>query len=234
MVEELIGWLTPVLIFVVGLTVRALLLVGIMLAVGIPIVAALFGWQGLVWLADRVAGLRKVGHLRFRENAYYTPAHLWVQERAHALRVGVDDVAQRLLPEIQGVALRQPGTEVTKGDAIGEISCPEGVITLKAPVTGVIESINERVVRKPILVHRDPYRAWLVEVRPKADGYTQWPSAERARAWLAEEDRRLTDFFEHELGIAMADGGELLMPAHKALTKNQWDKIRAEFLDRVA
>lgn len=234
MVEQLLGWLTPVLIFVVGLTVRALLLVGIMLVVGIPIVAALFGWQGLVWLADRAAGLRQVGHLRFRENAYYTPAHLWVQERAALLRVGVDDVAQRLLPEIQAVALREPGSEVRKGEPIGEISCPEGVITLKAPVTGVIQSVNDRVVRKPALVHRDPYRAWLVEVRPKANGYTQWPSADKAREWLAEEDRRLSDFFEHQLGIATADGGELLMPPHKALTKEQWEKIRSEFLDRAA
>ncbi len=234
MVEQLLGWLTPVLIFVVGLTARALLLVAIMLIVGIPIVAALFGWQGLVWLADRAAGLRQVGHLRFREHAYYTPAHLWVQEHAHLLRVGVDDVAQRLLPEIQAVALKEPGTEVAKGDPIGEISCPEGVITLKAPVTGVIQAINARVVRKPVLVHRDPYRAWLVEVRPKADGYTQWPSEERARAWLAEEDRRLSDFFEHQLGIATADGGELLMPPHKALTPAQWEAIRSSFLDRAA
>src|SRR5512138_197001 len=119
MVEQLVGWLTPVLIFVVGLTVRALLLVGIMLIVGIPIVAALFGWQGLRWLMDRAAGLRQVGHLRFLENAYYTPTHLWVQQRAEALRVGLDDVAQRVLPEIAAVTLPVPGTAVAKGDPIG-------------------------------------------------------------------------------------------------------------------
>jgi glycine cleavage system H protein len=230
MVEQLIGWLTPVLIFLVGLTVRALLLVGVMIVVGIPIVAALFGWQGVTWLADRALGLRKVGHLRFLETAYYTPAHLWLQERGEAIRLGLDDVAQKVLPEIRAVALREAGTEVTKGEPIGEISCPEGVITIKAPVNGIIAVVNDRVIRQPVLLHRDPYRAWLMEVRPKADGYTQWPSADRAREWLAEEDRRLTDFFEHQLGIATADGGELLMPAHKALTPQQWDTIRKSFL----
>ncbi len=111
MVEQLVGWLTPVLIFVIGLTLRALLLVAVMVVIGVPIVAALFGWQGVSYLMDRALGLRKVGHLRFLENAYYSPAHLWVQKRnADALRLGLDDVAQRVLPEIRAVSLRDTGT----------------------------------------------------------------------------------------------------------------------------
>jgi hypothetical protein len=81
------------------------------------------------------------------------------------------------------------------------------------------------------LLHADPYRrAWLVEVRAADSSHESLPSGRRARAWLAREDARLTDFLEHQLGIAAADGGELMVPPHRLLSPAQWDAVMRGFL----
>jgi glycine cleavage system H protein len=235
MLEQASGWLAPVAILIAGLVIRALLFAGILIIVGVPIVAALFGWQGVVWLADRAAGIRQVGHLRWREGCYYAPAHLWLRQRGeNQVRVGIDDVAQRVLPGILTVGLPPLGTVVARGDPIGNLCFADEVVTLRSPVGGTIRAVNERVVQQPDLLHRDPYRrAWLVEVRPSELSYLQLPIADRARAWLADEGRRLTELMEGQCGIAAADGGELAVAPKHVLTPAQWRQIRSSLLDRA-
>ena len=81
------------------------------------------------------------------------------------------------------------------------------------------------------MLHANPYRrGWLVEVQTDGSSHKSLPSGRRARAWLAREDARLTDFLEHQLGIAAADGGELMVPPHRLLSPAQWDAVLRGFL----
>jgi glycine cleavage system H protein len=94
-----------------------------------------------------------------------------------------------------------------------------------------VAAVNEAVREVPSLLHRDPYRrAWLVDVRPDGSDHTRLPSGRQARAWLAREDERLTRFLEHQLGIAAADGGDVMVPPHRLLSPEQWDAVRRGFL----
>ncbi|OFW09200.1 MAG: hypothetical protein A3H96_05640 [Acidobacteria bacterium RIFCSPLOWO2_02_FULL_67_36] len=231
MLDSLIQWLSTPLLFVAGLVVRALVAILILAVIVIPLAGLIAGWTWLMRGVDRAAGLHTVGHVRWRRGCYYTPGHLWLRPRAGAVRIGLDDVAQRVLPEIAEVALAVEGTTVHRGDALGRIRCADGTVVLRAPVAGVVAGINHRLEKTPALLHRDPYRrAWLVDVRPKDVDYTTLPSDDRAREWIASEDRRLTEFLEHQLGVAAADGGELTVPPHRLLTPAQWDAVRAGFL----
>jgi glycine cleavage system H lipoate-binding protein len=229
-------WLSGAVIFVLGLLVRALIAALILAAIVVPIAVALYAWEWLTRAADRASGLQRVGHVRWRRGLYYTPGHLWLQRRRDDnVRIGVDDVAQRVLPEIAAVTLPQEGAAVSKGDALGSIRCFDGTVVLRAPVTGIVQAVNRRLLRAPSLLHRDPYRrAWLVEMRPKDTKYQELPAGDRARTWLATEDQRLTEFLEHQLGVAAADGGELMVPPQRLLSPEQWDAVRKGFLDRVA
>ena len=223
-------------IVVVGLLVRAVVAIAILAAFAAPIVLSVYAWVALSAWWQRSTGRDKVGHLRWRQGVYYTPGHLWLRpEGLTRLRVGIDDVAQRVLPDIATVRVPEKGTEVKKGDMIGEIRCEDdAVVVLRAPVDGVIGAINTRVAVLPSLLHRDPYgNGWLVELKPKDREYERFPVNTDAKAWLAREDTRLTHFFEQELGIAAADGGELVLPPHKLLTATQWAAVRAGFLDLV-
>jgi glycine cleavage system H protein len=224
--------LSTVAVFLVGLIARAALAILVLAAIVVPIAAAVAGWSWLVALADRIAGLRRVGHLAWRNGCYYTPGHLWLRpDGAGTLRVGLDDLGQRLLAHVGGVSLAPAGTAVRQGERLGTIRCGEGEVLLRAPVSGTIAAVNGRLERTPSLLHHDPYRrAWMVDIRPDGDDYRALPMGERARAWFAREDARLTEFFERRLGVAAADGGELILPAHNILTPDDWQRLMAEFL----
>jgi glycine cleavage system H protein len=232
MLESTIALLQTALVLLVGLTIRALIAVAIIAAVALPIAGVLLAWKGTQRLRERAAGLGRVGHLRWRRGNFYSPGHLWVRRRRAAIvRIGLDDVGQRVLPEIDVVTLPVTGTAVNKGDVLGLIRCFNGTVPLRAPVAGVIAAVNDAVCRTPSLLHADPYRrAWLVEMRTDGEEHLALPSGSRARAWLASEDERLTDFLEHQLGIAAADGGELMVPPHRLLTPAQWDAVVRGFL----
>ena len=232
MLESTIALLQTALVFIAGLAIRALVAVTIIAAIALPIAGLLLAWKGVQRLGERASGLGRVGHLRWRRGNYYSPSHLWLRPRAAGhVRIGLDDVAQRVLPEIDNVTLTAAGTTVRKGDAIGLIRCFSGTVQLRAPLAGVVASVNDAVRRTPSLLHSDPYRrAWLVEVQAADSSHESLPSGRRARAWLAREDARLTDFLEHQLGIAAADGGELMVPPHRLLSPAQWDAVMRGFL----
>lgn len=232
MLDSLLNVLTPPAVFVAGLIVRALLAILVLATIVIPIAAALMAWTWFRRGVDRATGVQKVGHVRWREGCYYTPGHLWLRPLGlQAVRIGVDDVAQRVLPEISQVSLPMVGEPVQEGDPIGAITCADSTVVLKSPVAGKIERVNFRLLKSPSLLHRDPYRrAWIVEVAPDGRRYEDLPADERAKQWIASEDKRLTEFLEHQLGVAAADGGELMVPPHRLLTQAQWEAVRKGFL----
>jgi glycine cleavage system H protein len=232
MFELTIVWLATLAVVLIGLVARALLAVLIIGAILVPLALLVLAWAWAGRLGDRLAGLQRVGHVVWRSGCFYTPGHLWLRPRhADTVRIGLDDVAHRVLPDIGAIRLALAGTSLEEGEPLGEIHCPSGVVTLRAPVTGTVAAVNARLERDPALLHADPYRrAWLVEMAPCDDAFRLLPSGEKARRWLAGEDARLTDFFEQQLGIAAADGGELIVPPHTLLTPEQWQAARAAFL----
>jgi glycine cleavage system H protein len=236
MLESAIAGVATLAVVVIGLVVRALLAVLVIGALLVPLALLVLGWAWGGRLADRAAGLQRLGHVRWRRGCYYTPGHLWLRPRpAGAVRLGLDDIAHRVLPDIGSVRLPMPGERLDAGDTLGQIHCSSGVVTLRAPVSGIVEKVNERLAERPSLLHADPYRrAWLVEMEPRDDGYRTLPTGEPARRWLAQEDARLTEFFEHQLGIAAADGGELIVPPHTLLTPEQWQAARSAFIESEA
>ena len=233
MFETVIGLLQGITLFLGGLLARVLLAVLVIAAVVLPMAVALYLWKGYAWTAERALGLRRLGHLMWRRTCYYTPGHLWLRPTgARRLLVGLDDVAQRVLPDIAAVHLPAPGIAVRAGEPLGRIQCTSGALEIHAPVAGEIKAVNVELQRDPSLLHADPYRSgWMVELQPVDDQYRGFAFGEVARKWLVSEDLRLTSFFEQQLGVAAADGGELLLPPHKLLTPAQWESIRTSFLD---
>lgn len=230
--DTIIQVLTPPVIFIAGLIVRALVAILVLAVIVVPIAAVLMAATWVMRGIDRATGVQKVGHVRWRRGCYYTPGHLWLRARGtDAVRIGVDDVAQRVLPEIAQVSLATEGESLARGQVIGSITCADGTVVLRTPVAGTVAAVNRRLMKTPSLLHRDPYRrAWLVEMRPAGRDYQVLPRDDRAREWIAKEDRRLTEFLEHQLGVAAADGGELMVPPHRLLTPSQWEAVREGFL----
>ena len=79
----------------------------------------------------------------------YTAEHEWIAvvgEGGDAvLRVGITDYAQEALGDIVFVTLPAVGTEVTAGQAFGEVESTKSVSDVYAPVAGTVAAVNEQL-----------------------------------------------------------------------------------------
>jgi glycine cleavage system H protein len=102
----------------------------------------------------------------------YTAEHEWVlRTGADTMRVGITDFAQDALGDVVFVQLPDIGTEVTAGEAFGEVESTKSVSDLFAPLTATVAAVNGELDGDPQLVNSDPYgQGWLLELR--ADGDT--------------------------------------------------------------
>ncbi len=158
--------------------------------------------------------------------AFYHPAHMWVRiERPESVRIGLDDFGQKLLGRIYLVRLPNVGVRVRAGRPCVILVHQMGEMPLRAPVTGVIQCINERLRLRPSLLNQDPYgEGWALILRAE-----KWPEqskhllfGERAIQWYEREIQRLHEEIHAALSpldvssekpadLTLQDGGRPLM-----------------------
>jgi glycine cleavage system H protein len=230
--QALLESLQAVGIFIVFLAARLALLVVVLAALTVVFLAGL----ALVRLVERVRrralGLTRVDGLLWRPGVYFSPGHSWLQARdGGTLRVGLDDLAQHVLARITDVVLPEPGRVLRAGEPMAVIGCGKRRVAIPAPVTGRVVAVNRRILRRPSRLHDDPYSTgWLYAIQPEDASYARLPAGETSRAWFSRDAVRLSQFFEHALGMAAADGGELVAPGPSLLTESQWDEMTSDFL----
>ena len=181
---------------------------------------------------QRAMGLARVDGLTWRPGVYFAPGHAWLQTRESGmLRVGLDDLAQHVLARITEVVLPQPGQVLRAGEPAAVVRCGKRRAMIPAPVAGRVLAVNRRLAHDPARLHNDPYgRGWLYAVQPEDSTYARLPYGPDSRPWFSREAVRLSQFFEHQLGMAAADGGELVAPAPSLLTESQWVEMTETFL----
>ncbi len=110
----------------------------------------------------------EVGKKRYvvRDDLLYTETDEWVRVEGGIAVVGITDYAQKNLRDIIGVELPEPGTRVEKGAAMAVVESVKHTADVYAPVTGVVEEVNERLYDEPELLNKDPYgEGWLVKIK---------------------------------------------------------------------
>ncbi len=118
----------------------------------------------------------------YPEDLKYTAEHEWVRAvgdgDAAVLRIGITSYAQDALGDIVFVTLPAVGTELTAGQAVGEVESTKSVSDVYAPLAGTVTAVNDALETTPELVNSDPYgEGWMFELRP-ADGVEQALSGE--------------------------------------------------------
>ena len=102
-----------------------------------------------------------------KEGLYYSKDYLWVELEDGKARIGLTDYAQKQLRDILVVDLPDVGTEIEKGEPFGSVESAKTVSDLIAPLSGVVEEVNEAVVDNPGLINEDPYgEGWVIVVSP--------------------------------------------------------------------
>jgi glycine cleavage system H lipoate-binding protein len=212
--------------FVLGAAGRIGLFLVAALVLAVPALLAALAWRAL----------RKAPRNSLAHDAHLAPNHTWLAPwRRGAIAVGLDEVAERILPSATSVELPRPGMVIHRGDPVVVIRAGKRAVRVGSPVDGTVAAVNHRLGRSPGLVKEEPYgRGWLFAIEPASDGWKELPGGLRADSWLLGEKRRLAHFLEDELGVAAADGGELLAPAPALLGDEGWDRLVAEFLNKAA
>jgi len=218
-------------IFFGGLISRLGIVLAVMVALLLPVLVFVGAARGLRAVRLWSRGYRSAGVLRFRSGLSYATGNTWVRPEGNRLRVGIDDLAQRLFPWAVAVELPPPGRRVKEGEPVAVISAGGREARVAAPVSGTVVAVNAVVAREPTLLKSDSYgRGWLFSVEPDDRTWRTLPSGEAARGWLRSEGQRLTRFYEEQLGIAATDGGELLGPPPSLLAETQWKALTRAFL----
>jgi glycine cleavage system H lipoate-binding protein len=223
--------LTAVGIFAAGLATRLGIVFAIMLALIAPVMLVLGAIRGFRSARLWAQGYRAAGKLRFRNGLAYAPGHTWVRDEGSSLKVGLDDLAQKILPWTVAVELPSPGQVVKAGEPVALLSCGDRKVTVAAPMAGRILAVNTAVAREPTLAKSQNYgNGWLFAIEPEGQDWRSLPAGERARAWLRAEGERLERFYETQLGLAAADGGELIGSPDTLLNDAQWRALARSFL----
>lgn len=224
-----------VAVVVAGLLVRLGVALVFALAFAVPILLVLKAWSSLKARLNPNPENEWAGDVRFRPEALYAPTHAWLAATWRDLRVGLDDLARRIVGVPTDVTLPPPGTRLRAGDPAVTLVAAGRIAVLPAPVAGTVTAINDALLRAPSLLTREPYgRGWLYRIRPDGDRTPALPTGEAARAWLRTESVRYERALEHELGYAAADGGHPERPLEAALDDQQWRRIAEVFLRLAA
>ena len=218
-------------IFLAGLLVRALAFTLVLAVCALPILAAWALWRSYQKLRDRRIGLVELDGIELAEAHHYAPGHTWVQRRGGTIRVGIDEIAGRLLHAPTGVSLPRPGTVLGAGLPAATVNCGGRTAAINAPVSGTVVAINPAVFRDPSLLEESRYRdGWLFAMKPANASFLTLPSGDAARAWFKGETARFSHALETELGLLAADGGELVVEAPALLSEEKWQRLVSEFL----
>jgi glycine cleavage system H protein len=103
--------------------------------------------------------------VEYPEDLRYSREHEWARSEDGRVRVGITDFAQDALGDVVYVDLPEPGTQVTAGQAFGEVESTKSVSDVYAPVTGTIVERNAALEEKPELVNEQPYGdGWLIAI----------------------------------------------------------------------
>jgi glycine cleavage system H lipoate-binding protein len=162
------------------------------------------------------------------------PTHTWLTlEPGGMVRIGLDEIARKLVGPVNGVRFAETGWRVRKGETLLWIKVGDEELPIPAPVGG---TIKETRAAHATASGNDP-DAWLVALEPDhlAADLRPMRLAEEASSWLSEEMRRLRLALE-ELHFAtngtLLDGGEPTSGILGALGKSQREQLVHLFLVR--
>ena len=99
-------------------------------------------------------------------NLLYTEEHEWVLVEDGTVVMGISDQAQGELCDIVDIQLGEVGAEFQKGQSIGTLDAVKATADLYAPVSGIIQEINQDLPDSPDTLNQDPYgRGWIYRIR---------------------------------------------------------------------
>ena len=151
--------------------------------------------------------------------------------------MGVDDFIANLFDKAEVTLVKNAGDNVKLGEPILVLSEQGRALTMRAPISGEIISINARFEERRGLQRAGQFiDGWAYTIQPGEPGQLHglMPGGE-CRSWMADEMSRLRTFFTDALSNGtpspvLQDGGVPARGGLRALGADDWKSFEKQFL----
>ncbi len=151
------------------------------------------------------------------------------------LMLGIHPILMGLVGDPDEIELLHQGQDIKKGQSMVRIRKGDKVLTVSSPVDGTITGLNGQVVEDATMDNMS--RNWIYSIRPVnvSSEVSKWFVAEKAKSWIYERYNQMGKFFREalpksDLGITMADGGDLPFGILSQFDENTWKKFEKQFI----
>ncbi len=172
------------------------------------------------------------------QGVFLDSAHTWLRITSDGrLRVGIDDFLAEAVGPIDKVEVAPHGSTIERGSPLLTLFVKGRKLVVPSPASGTVMSANDKALRDPSAVSRDPYGAgWLASVwtRDHHAAIAPLRIGAAATAFLRDELARLADFMVPSQTMArvpvMADGGLPGKGSAASLDDKSWDTFSRQFV----
>jgi len=176
------------------------------------------------------------------QGIFLDAAHTWLRITSDGrLRVGIDDFLAEAVGQVDRVEVPAQGTTIERGSPLFTLFVKGRKLVVPSPASGTVMSANDKALRDPSAVVRDPYGAgWVASLWTRDHHAAISPLRIGAAAthFLREELHRLADFMVptrvHATVPVMADGGLPGKGAAANLDDESWQTFAREFVNAPA
>ncbi|MCX6232821.1 MAG: hypothetical protein NTZ33_14885 [Bacteroidetes bacterium] len=174
---------------------------------------------------------------------YYDKTHTWAfMEKNGYVKIGIDDFLLHITGPLNRIKMKNIGEKIMKGEPVFSIIQNGKQLTINAPISGSIKSINNQLIENSSLITTSNYNeGWIYTIEPN-----NWVReiqflliADSYKEWLKNEFMRLKDFF---VNIKMAnnsayaplilqDGGELNDNILAEFGPEVWEDFQTKFIN---
>lgn len=151
------------------------------------------------------------------------------------LLVGIHPVLLGILGEPDTVETAAQGTRIKKGETLLTLKKDHKALRVKSPVSGSIVTVNPDF---ELTSGESMGQIWLYAMKPQnvSAEIPTWFISEKSREWLNEKFQQMKGFFiqkqpQDQVGLTMADGGELPVGVLSKFDQKIWDDFEEQFFN---
>jgi len=111
----------------------------------------------------------ELDHCSFPDNLLYDlEGNTWItSEGTGEVTIGVTSLLSAIAGKFTSARLRPAGTRVARGSSLGTLESLKFVGPIPSPFSGIVTTVNDRVVKRPKLLNDTPYNeGWIAKLKP--------------------------------------------------------------------
>lgn len=162
--------------------------------------------------------------------------HTWLKEEDDgSYTLGLDAFLGDIVGKLDRIILPDAGAIVAPASMNIGLAQGSRMLQLSAPISGRILEVNQKVLRDPSCVLKDPYGSgWFARIRPKAGPISPGFFVADTSGWIAQQVGKSKDFFVSNLdghqAAFMQDGGGLVAGVLQHYDTGVWDEFQKQFI----